>query len=182
MRKTFFLAAATLLLVASSAFAGPTAGQLGLGTSHVSMTPIGIRYWASQQVGIDVEVGFWIFDTTVSSDPFQEKSVIDLQLGIPINVWECSDVWLHFRPFVVIDLEKYEDYDNGTTTVSGESFTNLYFGGALEMEAWLLECLSFSVSHGISVNVNDGGDNGDSTTDFHSFGNSLGEAGFHLYF
>jgi len=176
MRKTFFLAAATLLLVAGSAFAGPEAGKLGLGTSDASMTPIGIRYWASEQVGLDVELGFWLFD--VDSGSGDESSVIDLALGVPINIWECSDVWLHFKPFVIIDLVSYEDLDTGGGTVSIDGQTNMYFGASLEMEAWLLECLSFSVSHGIAAYKNDAA----STTDFHSFGNSLGNAGFHLYF
>jgi hypothetical protein len=181
MRKTFFLAAATLLLVAGSATAGPQAGQLGLGTSDVEMTPIGIRYWASEQVGIDVELGFWLFDTEPASFA-QESSVIDLGLAVPINVWECSDVWLHVKPFVIIDLVSYEDIDTGSGTASVDGLTNLYFGAAFEMEAWLLECLSFSVSHGIAIIKNDGGTGGSSTTDIHSWGNSLGHAGFHLYF
>jgi hypothetical protein len=179
MRKTFSLAAATLLLVAGSALAGPTAGQFGLGTSDASTTPIGIRYWASEQVGIDVELGFWLFD--VPSGSGQESSNIDLALGIPINVWECSDVWFHVKPFVVIDLVSFEDVTSGGTTTSIDGLTNLYFGAALEMEAWLLECLSFSVSHGISIANMDGGSGGESTTDIHSFGSSLGNAGFHLY-
>jgi len=182
MRKTFFLAAATLLLVTGSASAGPQAGQLGLGTSDVDMTPIGIRYWASEQVGIDVELGFWLFDTEPTGS-LQRSSQIDLGLAVPINIWECSDVWLHLKPFVIIDLVSYEDVDTGGgTTASVDGLTNLYFGAAFEAEAWLLECLSFSVSHGIAIIKNDGGSGGESTTDIHSWGQSLGNAGFHLYF
>jgi hypothetical protein len=176
MRKTFFLAAATLLLGAGSAFAGPAAGQLGLGTSDVSMTPIGIRYWASEQVGIDVELGFELLDPTAGSG--NVSSIIDVHLGVPINVWECSDVWLHVKPFVIIDLVSFEDFTSGGTTTSVDGTTNIFFGGALEAEAWLLECLSFSVSHGIGIYKDDAA----STTEIFSFGNSLGEAGFHLYF
>jgi len=176
MRKSLFLAAALTLLVTGAAFAGRTAGQLGLGTSHVMDTPIGIRYWASNQVGIDVEVGFNYYD--VETDSGDLKTVFRGQLGIPFNVWECSDVWFHVRPFFMIEALSYEDF-NGTSI---DGLTNFAFGAQLEMEAWLLECLSFSVWHGVVVQVNDGGSNGDSTTDFMTAGESLGNAGFHLYF
>jgi hypothetical protein len=181
MRKSLVLIAAiSMLVAASSAFAGPTAGQLALGSNHLSETPIGIRYWASQQVGIDVEVGFWILD--VPSGSGELSSAFHLLLGVPINVWECSDVWLHFRPFFLLDAESFEDFTSGSTTVAGESLTNFDIGVALEAEIWLLECLSFSVSHGVAAEITDGGEGGESTTDFHSRGQALGDAGFHLYF
>jgi hypothetical protein len=181
MRKSLVLIAAIALFVAaSSAFAGPTAGQLALGSSMLDTTPIGIRYWASQQVGIDVEAGFSIYD--VESGSGELSSEFHLLFAVPINVWECSDVWLHFRPFFLLDAHSFEDLDTGTGTIDGESLTDFAVGAELEAEFWLLECLSFSVRHGVHAQINDGGEGGDSTTDFHSHGASLGDAGFHLYF
>ncbi|MGQ0721326.1 MAG: hypothetical protein ACT4PE_07095 [Candidatus Eiseniibacteriota bacterium] len=184
MRKSLVLIAAiSMLVAASSAFAGPTAGQLALGSSDLSETPIGIRYWASQKVAIDAEAGFWIYD--VESGSGDLSSAFHLLFGIPVFVWECSDVWLHFRPFFALDAHSFEDIDtdgDGDIDVDGESLMDFAIGAEFEAELWLLECLSFSVRHGIHAQINDGGEGGDSTTDFHSHGASLGDAGFHLYF
>jgi hypothetical protein len=173
MRKSLFLAGLVMMVMATPVLAGPQAAQLAIGTTSASWTPVGIRYWASPQVGIDAEVGFWKLDP--ATDSGEKSSEVDLQIGIPINIWECSDVWVHFRPFFLLSAESFEDF--GGQSVDGN--TNFYFGAQLEAEFWLLECLSFSVWHGLVVESLDEGA-GDTTT-FHLEGASLGEAGFHWY-
>ena len=168
MKKILFFTC-VMALIASTAFAHDMTKRIGLGFISTD-SPIGIRYWLSPKVGLDLGFGIRVDDNAGGSG----ESATDWSLsgGLPINLITIADrVNLHFLPWV-----QYTNLDFVTDT--GSQFDIV---AALEFEVFVTKDLSVSASHGVDFQMFSPPGNGDSETDINTFGANITDFGVHYY-
>ena len=169
MKKILFITLA-MGMVASSAYAHDVAKRIGLGFNS-SDTPLGVRYWFSPKVGLDVGLGFFVDD-----DGDESSTDFAVSAGLPINLIQAGDrVNLNFLPWV-----QYSSIDLGEDP-SGESLTGTVFDiiAGLEFEVFVTNDLSVSALQGVGFSM--AGGDFESETDIATLGNNLTEFGVHYY-
>ena len=168
MKKILFFTC-VMAMLASTAFATDTTKRLGLGFVS-SSSPIGLRYWFSPKIGLDVGFGVRIDDNAGGSG--EKTTDWSVSGGLPINLITVGDrVNLHLLPWV-----QYTNLDN----VVGDSDSQFDIVVALEMEVFVTKDLSLSASHGVDFSLYSPAV-GDSETDINTFGENVTEFGFHYY-
>ena len=147
----------------------PSGSGLGFNSSD---TPLGVRYWFSPKLGLDVGVGFF-------SDDDGDETSTDWAVsgGLPISLIQAGDrVNLNLLPWV-----QYSSIDLGEDPVTDESLTGTVFDVivALEFEVFVTNDLSVSAMQGIGFSI--AGGDFESETDIATLGNNLTEFGVHYY-
>jgi len=166
MKKILFFTC-VLAMVASTAFAHDTAKRLGLGFNSTS-TPLGVRYWFSPKMGLDVGVGFLVDDNAFGTDSATDWA---FSAGLPINLLHVGDrVNMHFLPWV-----QYSNIDLG----NDQTGTVFDIVAGLEFEVFVTNDLSVSAIQGVQFEIS-GGDF-ESETDISTIGDNLTEFGVHYY-
>jgi len=168
MKKILFFTC-VLAMIASSAFAHDMSKRLGLGFISTS-SPIGVRYWLSPKIGLDLGFGVNVDDNAGGTG----ESATDWAIsgGLPINLITIGDrVNLHFLPWV-----QYSNIDLISDTASQFDIV-----AALEFEVFVTKDLSVSASHGVDFQMYSPPGDADSETDITTFGSNITDFGVHYY-
>jgi hypothetical protein len=147
---------------------------------HNTAAPLGGRWWfAGQQVGLDVGIGF--SSRPSESDPTHKVSGWAFDGGVPFIFHSWDRAHLILRPGLL-----YQSQQVGLG--SGTAFTHVTptqfaLTGELEAEVFLVQNISFSASTGIAfTSFHPDVPGEDSTTSLESIGNNFTQVGFHVYF
>ena len=193
LKKTLFaIVTLALALTAASAFAADKVGSLGF---HSSSAPIGIRHWVTDQVGVDLGLGFNTYTTdntnllvTPSTKTTNKQSAFTFDIGVPFSVLKWERVRFIARPGFQYRTQKY-DYDKNYSSTNYK-YTYMYLTGELEAEIMVADNVRVSASHGLSwqsykVTYTDNTTNKDTQetkqTGIYAFGNGWNSVGFHVY-
>ncbi len=197
--KTFTILAAFALLVGSAltAQAAPMKGGLGfhLGDSPMSgitalinpLAPnasraaatVGGRQWLSEQVGLDVGVGFNSFKAEQGTQ-VETWTGMSVDLGLPIVVKKLPHVNFIVRPGV--QFGSLEDKDETSLPTTTTKYTMRGFSGTLEAEWYVTENLSLSAAHGLAwASMKDDGSPAIKFTSMGTTGSNFTQLGFNLY-
>jgi hypothetical protein len=147
---------------------------------HNTAAPLGGRWWfAGQQVGIDVGLGF--SSRPSETDPSHKVSGWAFDGGVPFIFHSWDRAHLILRPGIL-----YQSQEAGVgagptfTTITPSQFA---LTGELEAEVFLADNISFSASDGIAfTSFHPDVPGEDSTTSFETIGHNFTEVGFHVYF
>ena len=170
MKKILFFTC-VLAMIATSAFATDTTKRLGLGFVDNDV-PIGVRYWLSPKIGLDL--GFGISSTQLETSPGEKTTYTNYSFaaGLPINMITVGDrVNLHFLP-----MFEYRSLDQGT-----DNATEFNIIAALEFEVFVTKDLSVSAAHGVVFSSTSPPGNAETTTDWSTFGSNITDFGVHYY-
>ena len=200
MKKLMILAAALLVVGATSAQAENPMGGLGfrslngsgntLQNSRVSFTSsptIGVRQWFSDQIAMDFAVGFMSVSVEGGSPSVKtdEGTGWAVDAGIPFVAKKLDKVFFILRPG--FQYGRAVAKDKLTTTLPNK-FTNTFLAvtGELEVEYMLTDKLSLSAAHGIryfSIKAEDNFTPKRETklTGFDTTGDNFTQLGFHVY-
>jgi hypothetical protein len=170
MKKALFFTV-LFCLVAGTALAHDVTGRIGLGFD-TSQAPIGLRYFFSPKIGVDIGVGFDSNEVDIGGDT-EKFTDFSIAAGLPIRIHETGDrVNFNFLPLLM-----YTSSDQGD-----ESDTFFDILAALEFEAFVTNDLSVSAIMGIGIEMFSPADDTDeSTTDIFTVGSNLTEFGVHYY-
>jgi hypothetical protein len=173
MRKTLFFLVALSLIAATSASAKDMAKRFGLGFTN-SDAPVGVRYFFSPKMGLDVGVGI-VSDQQDTGTDKETRTGWSARVGLPIVLVPVGDrVNFMFNPsFQYTDPGAYGN---------GESTTYYTILGSLEFEVFVTGDFSVSAAHGIGVEITSPPGNAQSTTSWGTFGDNVTQFGFHYYF
>jgi len=177
MRKALFFLVALGLIAATSASAKDMEKRLGLGFVTTD-APVGVRYWVSPKIGIDLGFGLESTQELQSDDTKETTTGWQARVGIPIVIIPVGDrVNFMFDPSFTYADPGLDNSDLKYYTIQG----------ALEFEFFVSNDFSVGASHGINVEITSGvpentGTGTTSTTDFNLFGNNVTQFGFHYYF
>ena len=168
--------AAALSASVASAQQGPrhNGGALGF---HDADAPLGFRWWfRGQKLALDAGVGFSSHEEEITAGNTETFShwVIDAGLPILLKSWG-NHVHFMLRPGIL-----YRSDEVLTTTGAKDKDTEFDARAELEAEYFLVENVSLSASMGIGLqNFNPA--EGESTTDWSTFGGNFTQVGFHVY-
>ncbi len=164
MRKILLLTVA-FGLVATSAIAATPAGKLGLGFMTTE-APIGIRYMASEKVGIDLGLGF-----SSQSVGDNTRTNFYLNAALPVTLIPTEKANFNFVPGVLVKSM------GGVGEADGRTDFDIYM--LLEVEFFLSPAFAVNASHGLAISIEDNGDGSD--TNFATGGANWTNFGFHFY-
>lgn len=183
---------ATAALASRASAADETMGGLGF---HVSGSPfsninlsngptatptIGLRQWFSDKAGIDLGVGYNVFNSTQGTQR-ETWTGVALNGGLPIVLKEWDHVNFILRPG--IEYARLKDEDKTLPTVATTEWTTLTVSGDLEVEWMVANKVSLSAAHGVGWSTLK--DNTNPTVQkFSSFGttgSNFTQLGFHVY-
>jgi hypothetical protein len=189
LKRLIIVVAAVFVTAATSSFAKDMTGKISLGF-HDSDAPIGVRFWTTDNVAIDVGAGFKS-NSVVVTDPVTDETSTEhtgsfwFETGVPIKLYDADNAHFFARPSVVIGILDDRDYGTGTTDAKWSSLDlilslggELFFGDHFSVEA----------THGVKLNYTSVPDDvqddvgAESLTSFETFGNNLTTIGFHFYF
>ncbi len=182
MHKRISIAALALVLALPAlASAKDMTGRFGLGY-FTSDAPLGLRYWFSPKLGVDVGLGFRSQDGVVAfpaTMPPTTESAMEyaVEVGLPYIVHSSEQANLFLRAgalFTVTD----ERLLGGSTDETFTSTDILLGPGA---EVFFGDHFSLEASHGVVINITSP-PVGDSRTNFGTAAASISELGFHYYF
>jgi hypothetical protein len=168
LRKITVIAMVSILALASMAGAAERKGEFALGFSNAD-APVGIRYFTSDKVGLDLGLGF-------ESQDLGEDSGTSFWVegGVTYVVYDYNDSFFFVRPAVTYASLNDGVYGGGDVDESWSQFTVALNLGA---EVRLAERFGLQFQHGLGfVSTSPPGD-GDSLTDFGTFGENVTQAG-----
>jgi hypothetical protein len=159
-------------------------GMMGLGF-NLTDAPIGIRYWFSPQMGLDVGIGY------ESKDLGNENaSNFFVEAGLPYVVYGTDHANLYLR--VGAGLGILDDRTVPGSLNIDDTRTQLDVTIGPGVEVFWGDHFSLQASHGIGFTYTQlpsqykdfpaTGQGEDTLLDFATFGNSVTELGFHFYF
>ena len=158
-------------------------GGLGFRTLDA---PIGLRWWFTDQVGLDAGVGFEstkVNFTDVNNNPADETlSKFSIDVGMPWALKRWDKVHFLLRPGVLYTTEDDADLFFISDGAFKEKRNTITVTGELELELFLAKNASISASHGVgfvSTKLDLAGQEAD--TFFGSFGSDFTTLGFHVY-
>jgi hypothetical protein len=177
MRKHFVVAVLALAMaVPAVSHATDMTGKWGVGYFR-PQAPVGIRWWASPKIGIDLGVGFDSF----SPDKGSSTTAFNIDAGVPIVLHSMDTVHFFFRPGFTWSTDGQDESKGPKVTTFGVS-------GSLGAEYFFTPSFSIEAAHGIvytSVNTKDNlATPHVDTTDSHFMSEAFGisDVGFHYYF
>jgi len=191
MSKRFLaLAALIALCVPSLSHAADSKGVWALGYWN-SNAPIGIRYQATDKMGVDLAFGFQTskgVDESSATTPEKTFTTFDVDFGLPMNLKRTEHANFFFRPGLTLQEVPY--YVGASGTATKKTLSNLAISGTLGAEWKVTDNLSLSVGHGVEWDKANGfvgpGDLlGAEATKESTFGTralSLTDLGFRWYF
>jgi hypothetical protein len=148
-KRILALAALVALSVPTFAHAADSKGVWALGYWNKN-APIGIRYQATDKMGVDLAFGFQTskgIDESSASTPEKTFNTFDVDFGLPMNLKRTERANFFFRPGVTFQMVPYYVGTSGTATK--KTLNNLAVSGTLGAEWKVTDNLSLSVGHGI---------------------------------
>ena len=165
MRKIVFFTIALCLVASSAVMAKDMTGRFGLGFIN-NEAPVGGIYWLNAKVGINAGFGFESIDATPDA-----LTNFAFDFGVPFVVYNTSDrVNFYLRPGLL-----FQSMDQG-----GGSDTQMDLTASLMFEVFVTDDFSVSAAHGFGVSIYSP-DQGDSMTNFGTFGDNWTNFGFYYY-
>ncbi len=167
MKKILFFTVALTMIATAAMAANDMSGRIGLGFTS-SDFPVGVRYWASQKVGVDVGLGYMTHND-------HEAKTYGIDVGVPIVIDNMADR----VAFLVRPGFNWMTMDPGN---GGDKAKVLNVSAALEFEVNVTDDFTVSAAQGFQFSSYDSGISGSSSTsDYGFFGNNWTSFGFHYY-
>ena len=166
-KRVIILTLACLLAMPALSLAKDMTGKWGLGYFN-NDAPVGARFWTGPKLGIDVGVGFESMDLGDES-----ATNFYIEAGLPYVVFPSERANFFVRPGVL--FASFDELVSSTETMIQITFApgaEVFFGDHFSLEA----------AHGIAIEIASPHGDGDSSTDFGTFGASITTLGFHFYF
>lgn len=201
MKKNIIaVAAITMLLSATSAFAATTMGGLGFRTLNgpsnlldnanvsFSVSPaVGVRQWLTEKVGFDAAIGFSSLESEQNNPSLKldKGTGFVFDIGMPVVLKKMDKVNFIVRPGLTYGTATATD--KTLASAPNEFETKLMsFSGEFEVEFMLTDNLSISAAHGISYSSVKVSDNSSPSNEielkgFETTGNNFTQLGFHVY-
>lgn len=181
MKRIMIAALATILALPALASAKDMTGRFGLGY-FTDSAPVGIRYWFSPTVGVDLGFGFNLKDGVPAfpaTTPPTTESALDfsIEAGVPYVIHSSDRANLFLRAGGVLGITD-DRLMGGTTDETWTTFDILLGPGA---EVFFGDNFSLEASHGLRINIASP-PVGDSLTNFGTAARGVSELGFHYYF
>ena len=177
--KKIVIAVVAMLTLAAAAHAEGTMGGLGF---HSSGAPVGLRQWFTDQMGVDLGVGFSSdgFEVKAAGAPkFKNASTFVFELGLPFSAKKWERVNFIVRPGLrILTIEDKDQVVSNTTKASAFGIT-----GEFEAEVMLAEKVSVSASHGVGYFqfTDRSAPTKTISKTFTTTGENFTELGFHVY-
>ena len=158
----------TLILVSGSALAADRSGEFALGFNN-SDAPVGLRYFFAENVGLDLGLGF------ESRDLGDESGTsMWLELGVPYVLYDYDSSFFFVRPS--LSYASLDDRVYGSGELD-ETWSVLSIRLNLGAEVRLAERFGLTFQHGLGLTSTSPPGDGDSLSDFSTFGENATEAG-----
>ncbi len=187
LKRLTILTLAFLLVLSTASFAKDMTGKWGLGYFN-SNAPVGVRFWATPVVGVDIGVGFngtevAERDTTTGLPTGETTTATSfwVEAGIPYVVFPGDRANFMVRPGLVFASLDDRSFSMGTGVLD-DTWTEVRVSLTLAGEVFFGEHFSLEAGHGINVQLLSPPGDGDSQTNFSTFGASVSHLGFHYYF
>lgn len=171
-KKATIALVSALLLLPTLASAKDMTGKFGIGY-YVSDAPVGLRYWMTPKVGLDIGLGL---DMTDLGD--ESATSYFFEVGIPYVVVGTERANFFIRPGVAFGILDDRVYGSGTVD---DTWTDITITLAPGAEVFFGDNFSLEASHGIGIQILSPPE-GDSLTNVSTFGAGVSELGFHFYF
>jgi len=180
-KRMTIAALALILALPALASAKDMTGRFGLGY-FTDAAPIGLRYWFSPKLGVDLGFGFASIDgvpSFPSTTPATTESAMDITLeaGLPYIIHSSERANLFLRAGGVLGITD-DRLLGGLTDETWTTFDILLGPGA---EVFFGDNFSLEGSAGLRINIVSP-PVGDSLTSFGTEAASVSELGFHYYF
>jgi hypothetical protein len=166
---------AALVALPTLASAKDLTGRFGLG-DYDSDAPIGMRYWFSPKLGLDLGLGYQ------SNDLGAENATnFFVDAGMPYVVVGTERANFFVRPSISYGM--IDDRNFGTLNLN-ESWNRFRFLVEPGAEVFVGDHFSLEASHGFGVELLQAPDqyNQDDLVSFSTLGRGISELGFHFYF
>ena len=171
-KKATIALVSALLLLPTLASAKDMTGKFGLGY-YLSDAPVGLRYWVTPKVGLDVGLGLDMTDTGTET-----ATSYFFDVGIPYIVVGTERANFFVRVGALIGILDDRVYGSGTLD---DTWTNVTASIAPGAEVFFGDNFSLEASHGINFEFISP-PVGDSRMNINTFGSSTTDLGFHFYF
>lgn len=171
-------------MAATATSAKDLSGRFSLGF-HDSFAPIGIRYWQSELLAIDLGVGFVSNEVPSPSETDSTRTAntanLWIEAGVPMKVYDRDRTHFYVRPGILLAV--LDDRDFGTGVVD-DTWLSVDLKADLGAELFFGEHFSIEATHGVLLNITSPPSEigGDSLINFKTFGRGLTEVGFRFYF
>ena len=193
MKRALFVALAAVLLGAASAHAAdetmggpgfrvggsPFAGIL-ISAGPATTPTLGLRQWFSSAIGLDLGVGYNLFDATEGATQRKTWTGFALDAGLPIVAKEWTRVNFIFRPGFAYGTLSEEDKSAPPTVTT--KWTSIGVTGEFEVEWMVADRVSLSASHGFGwYSLKSDETPATKFTSFGTTGSNFTQLGFHTY-
>lgn len=181
VKKLILVAVLTVFLAPAAWSTEDMTGKLAIGFFN-SDAPVGVRYWVSEMVAVDIGVGFSSIEVADTAGEATNTASFWIEAGFPIKLLEGGErAHFFFRPGILLGI--LDDRHFGTGMLD-EKWTTIDFTLALGAEVFFGSHLSIEATHGIIINYTSPPEDvsDEATIDYGTFGNGLTEVGFRFYF
>jgi hypothetical protein len=176
-KKATIALVSALLLLPTLASAKDMTGKFGLGY-YMTDAPVGIRYWVTPKVGLDLGVGYELKDLGS-----ENASSYWFDLGIPYIVvgTERANFFVRLGATIgILDNKAYYQMTDANGVID-KTWSDVNVSLAPGAEVFVGDNFSLEASHGINFQFLSPPE-GDSLFNVKTFGNSITTIGFHFYF
>ena len=158
----------TALLASGSALAADREGEFALGFNN-SDAPVGARYFVSEKVALDFGVGY-------ESKDLGDESAASMwfEFGVPYVLFDYESSFFFVRPS--FSYASLDDRVYGSGTLD-DTWSVTSFRLNLGAEVRLAERFGLTFQHGLGITSTSPAGDGESTSDFSTFGQNATEAG-----
>ena len=157
----------------SAASAKDMTGRFGLGYFN-SDAPVGMRYWFSPKVGIDLGVGFESRDLGANN-----ATSYWIEGGIPYTIYSADNANLYLRASGTLGILDDRVYGSGTLD---KTWTTVRVTIGPAAEVFFGDHFSLQAAHGIAIDFVSPPDPAESLTSVSTLAGGVSELGFHFYF
>jgi hypothetical protein len=168
MMNKILLSTLFVALLATGAAATDRTGEFAMGFNNTD-APVGIRYFFSDKTAVDLGLGFESMDLGSES-----ATSMWFEFGLPYVLYDYNDSFFFVRPAVTYASLDDRVYGSGSVDDTWTSFDVMLNLGA---EIRLAERFGLTFQHGLGFNSMSPPGNGDSLTNFGTFGQNVTEAG-----
>jgi hypothetical protein len=166
LRKITLTALVAVLALATVAGAAERKGEFALGFSN-SDAPVGVRYFTSDKVAIDVGLGFESMDVMAEGGT-ETATNFFVEGGLSYVVFDYMDSFFFVRPAIM-----YASFDE-MDPMGLDS--RLRVEANLGAEVRLAERFGLTFQHGLAYQSDSPQGDGDSLTTIHTFGENVTQA------
>ncbi len=168
LRKITLTALIAVLALATVAGAAERKGDFALGFSNTD-APVGVRYFTSDNLAVDVGLGFESMDVTVPDAADTETATnFFVEGGVTYVMYDYMDSFFFVRPALM-----FASYDE----LSGPIESSFRVALNLGAEVRLAERFGLTFQHGLAFQSDSPQGDGDSMTTITTFGQNVTQAG-----